>query len=84
MNGIDLGSAEMIIQYGFAGFSLLLLAVLVWMIKKFVQTQKDSIEVLQQLTASINRNDSTNQQVLNKVEEMKGKLQSRPCIAKKE
>lgn len=84
MSTIDLGSFSFVMQYGFAGFSVLLLGVLVWMVAKFIQSQKETIRVLEKLGASIDKNDTTNQSIKLEVTEMHRKLNSRPCIAKHE
>lgn len=84
MDGLDLASAEMVMQYGFAGFALVLLGVVVWLVKRFLATEERMITAISELTNSINNNGDTNRKVLYKVEEMNNQLQRKPCIAKKD
>lgn len=83
MDGIDLTAFEMVVQYGFAGFALVLLGVVIWLIKRFLATEEKMIKAVSELTTAIKDNDNTNHRVLQKVEDLNNLIQRRPCIAKR-
>lgn len=84
MDGIDLTAFEMVVQYGFAGFALVLLGVVIWLIKRFLATEEKMIKAVSELTTAIKDNDNTNHRVLQKVEDLNNLIQRRPCIAKRD
>jgi hypothetical protein len=82
MDTVDLGTP--LIQLGFAGFSLLELAIIVWLVRELIQVLKannavlaDHNELMRALTTKVGT-----------VEELTGetrdKLLSRPCINRRE
>lgn len=84
MSELSLTSAEMVVQYGFAGFSIVLLGVLIWLLRKFIELQKQTIDALNENT-DVTRGAKQKILTIEKTTfDIRDKLQSRPCIAKKE
>ena len=80
-----------VIQYGFAGFAAVLLAIVVWLISMLIKSNGRVLEAMQSNTVVIAKNNEiiNNQAVtLDKVEiavwTLHNKIISRPCIAKDE
>jgi short-subunit dehydrogenase involved in D-alanine esterification of teichoic acids len=84
MSELGLTSAEMVIQYGFAGFSIILLGILIWLLKRFLELQSKAIEALNRNTEVVKETKKQIQNVETITVDMKDKLQSRPCIAQQE
>lgn len=76
--------SQPVIQYGFAGLSSILLAILFWMIRKLVAILEQTAAVITHNTDTIkgllDRQDQMNDDIRN----LHNKLISRPCIAKRE
>jgi len=75
-----------IIQYGFAGFSAVLLGVLIWMIKNLLIVLKDSSQVIINNTKAIHTLDATTKEVKESINEtrhevilMKQEMIRKPC-----
>jgi len=49
-----------VIQYGFAGFSLVLVGVIVWLIKQLLAVLKENTQALQELRAVVDRGNTQN------------------------
>lgn len=80
-----------IIQFGFAGFSVVLLGIIIWLIRMLVQLIRDvqkvilgNTEALNALHAHENENIKITQQTLSLLRDTHDKIISRPCIAKEE
>ena len=80
-----------VIQYGFAGFAAVLLAIVVWLISMLIKSNGRVLEAMQSNTVVIAKNNEIiNKQAatLDKVETavwtLHNKIISRPCIAKDE
>lgn len=71
-----------LLQYGFAGFSLILLAVLVWLIRELLAVLKANNLVIAENTHAINAVDKSARDTFNIMIEIKDELLKRPCIAK--
>jgi len=80
-----------VIQYGFAGFCMVLVGVIIWLIKQLLNMIKETHKVVTANTAAIdklvNNTDTTIHQiehVQTAVYSLRDKLVSRPCIRVKE
>jgi hypothetical protein len=71
-----------IIQYGFAGFSLILLGVLIWLIRELLKVMKENNKIIAANTLAIIAVDKHSMETLNILVEVKDTLLQRPCIAK--
>jgi hypothetical protein len=71
-----------VIQYGFAGFCVVLLAILVWLITQLLKILKENNIVISTNTAAITRVDGHSEATLKVAIECKEELLKRPCIAK--
>lgn len=71
-----------IIQYGFAGFSLILLGVLIWLVRELLAVMKENNRVIAANTLAIAAVDKHSSDALDVVIEVKDKLLERPCMAK--
>lgn len=71
-----------IIQYGFAGFCVILLAILFWLIRELLKVLKENNNVIAQNTEAILKVDEHSVNTLNVAIECKDELLKRPCIAK--
>lgn len=71
-----------LIQYGFAGFSLILLAVLVWLIRELLTVLKANNKVIAENTQAIKSVDENTKDTFGIMVEIKDELLKRPCIAK--
>ena len=71
-----------LIQYGFAGFSLILLAVLVWLIRELLTVLKANNKVIAENTQAIKSVDKSTKDTFGIMVEIKDELLKRPCIAK--
>lgn len=70
-----------IIQYGFAGFSLILLVVLIWLIRELLLILKENNRVIAENTQAIVGVDKNTQDTFGIMVEIKDELLKRPCIA---
>ena len=71
-----------LIQYGFAGFSLILLVVLVWLIRELLSVLKENNRVIAENTNAIETVDKSTVNTFGIMVEIKDELLKRPCIAK--
>lgn len=71
-----------LLQYGFAGFSLILLAVLVWLIRELLIVLKANNKVIAENTQAIKSVDKNTTNTFGIMVEIKDELLKRPCIAK--
>ena len=88
-----------VIQWGFAGLSVVLLGLLVWLVKTFVETVRDTndkiVSITKETTTEIGANTAAIAQGFEKVhdihsrqlkalESMSYELNKRPCILPKD
>lgn len=83
-----------ILQFGFAGLSVVLLGILVWLVKQFlaaiqrhnealVEVVKDTTEVIKDNTAAIAAVGAKDDEQLEILREMEKRLLTRPCLIPK-
>lgn len=71
-----------VIQWGFAGLSIVLLGILVWLIKQLLNVMDKNNEVIAANTQAIQRVDGHAEDTLEVAVELKNELYKRPCLAK--
>ncbi|MBN1460882.1 MAG: hypothetical protein JXA57_15220 [Armatimonadetes bacterium] len=73
-----------VIQYGFAGMSLVLLGMLAWMFRVLVQVVKENTKAFTAFNAKV----ATELEILRDLQELNralyNKIITRPCIARRE
>jgi len=82
MNEIVTNVMTPIVQFGFAGLSVILLVILVWLIRELLQVLKENNRVIAVNTQAIQRVDEHSSNTLEVAIECRNKLLQRPCIAK--
>jgi len=70
-----------IMQYGFAGLSAVLLAILVWLIKKLLDLLEKTNQIISDNTKAIRDVDERTIDELKLLRAIHDKLLSRPCMA---
>lgn len=70
-----------LIQFGFAGLSIILLGILVWLIRQLLDVLKENSRVISMNTQAIKEVGDTAKSTLDLSIEMKNELLRRPCIA---
>ena len=70
-----------IVQYGFAGFSAVLLVILVWLIKKLLDLLEKTNQIISDNTQAIRNVDERTGEELKLLRAVHDKLLSRPCLA---
>jgi len=73
-----------IIQYGFLGFSAVLLALVIWLIQKLLQALEASSAIIAANTEAIRSLTAETSDLLKLNRSVHDKLLARPCIAQKE
>jgi len=73
-----------IIQCGFAGLSVVLLGIIVWLIKQLLAVLKETNKVIGENTKTIGTLNTSSRDELLVLRDIQGKLLARPCIAKGE
>jgi hypothetical protein len=76
--------ANPVIQYGFAGLSLILLGFVVWLVKKIVRITEDCTRVMTNLLEKQSAQLTLLQDMIRLCRDIHDKLLARPCIAKRE
>jgi len=71
-----------VMQYGFAGFSVILLGILIWLIRELLKVLKENNIVIAANTQAIQAVDKHSADTLSVAIELKDELLKRPCIAK--
>ena len=71
-----------IIQYGFAGLSVILLAFLAWLVKRLLTLLEKTTNIIKENTNIIDSLKEESGEVKGVVSELKDLLLSRPCISK--
>ena len=75
---------QVIVQYGFVGFSAVLLWVVIWLIKKLLVVLERNSEVIARNTDAIRDLTSQTCDLLKLNRSLHDKIISRPCIAREE
>ena len=73
-----------VLQYGFLGFSVVLLGVVIWLIRKLLEVLEANNKIIAANTEAIKDLTSTTCEVLRLNRSLHDKVISRPCIASKE
>jgi len=81
---VDSLVTQPIIQYGFLGFSAVLLALVIWLIQKLLQALEASSAIIAANTEAIRSLTAETSDLLKLNRSVHDKLLSRPCIAQKE
>ena len=71
-----------IIQCGFAGLSVILLAFLAWLVKRLIIILEKTTNIIKENTNVINSLKEESGEVKDLVIDLNNKLLARPCIAK--
>ncbi len=71
-----------LMQWGFAGLSVVLLVILVWLIRELLAVLKENNKVISVNTQAIQAVDEHSKVTLAVAVELKNELLKRPCIAK--
>lgn len=71
-----------IMQWGFAGFSGILLSILVWLIRELLKVLKENNRIIASNTEAINRVGGSADSTLQTVSKLKDELYRRPCVAR--
>jgi len=73
-----------IVQYGFLGFSAVLLGVVIWLIRKLLDVLAANNRIITANTEAIRDLTATTSDLLNLNRSLHDKIISRPCIAQRE
>lgn len=81
MTGADDMFLQPVIQYGFLGFAVVLLGVIVWLIRRLLEVLEATNRIIAANTEAINDLTQLTGDLLILNRSMHDKLLSRPCIA---
>jgi uncharacterized membrane protein YccC len=73
-----------IVQYGFAGFAVVLLAVLVWLIKQLLSLQEKTNRLIEANIEAIRELSNRTGDELKLIRELRDRLLARPCLISKD
>ncbi len=73
-----------IVQYGFIGFSAVLMGLVIWLIKRLLAVLDANTRVIEQNTCAIRDLTNMTSDLLKLDRSLHDKVISRPCIARKE
>jgi cell division protein FtsB len=73
-----------VIQYGFLGFSVVLLAVVIWLIKRLLSVMEANNAIIAANTAATKTLTATVSDLMLLNRSLHDKIISRPCIAREE
>ena len=73
-----------VVQYGFLGFSVVLLGVVIWLIRKLLDVLEANNQIIAANTEAIRELTSTTCDLLKLNRSLHDKIISRPCIAREE
>ena len=73
-----------VVQYGFLGFSVVLLAVVIWLIRKLLDVLEANNRIIAANTEAIRDLTSMTADLLKLNRSLHDKIISRPCIAREE
>lgn len=71
-----------VIQYGFAGFCVVLIVIIVWLISRLLEVLKDTNQIISANTTAIKAVDANSKAALDAAVESKELLLQRPCVAR--
>ena len=69
-------------QLGFAGFAIILLAIVVWQFRELIKLLKENNQVLARMTDTMNLTQEKLRESVDLQIDVKDKLLARPCIRK--
>jgi len=75
---------ELIMQLGFAGFAILLLSILFWLVKQLITLQKETNKIIAEHSAVSTLIYNAQNKMIQTIDTLHDKIISRPCIAMKE
>lgn len=75
---------EPIIQYGFIGFSAVLLGIIIWLIKQLLSAMRMTHRVIAENTDVVKDLHSSIKEITRSQQRLHDKIISRPCISKRE
>lgn len=78
------GILEPVIQYGFAGLSVVLLAFVFWLTRTLIGVLQRTGEIIQANTAAIRSLSEQTRDELKLLRELREALLKRPCLLKEE
>ncbi len=73
-----------VVQYGFLGFSVVLLALVIWLIKRLLGVLDANNKIISENTTSVKNLISVTHDLHKLTRSLLDKLLARPCIAKRE
>jgi len=73
-----------VVQYGFLGFSAVLLGIVVWLIKRLLRVLEDNSRIIAASTEASKEQTRMIADLLRLNRSLHDKIISRPCIASKE
>jgi len=73
-----------VVQYGFLGFSVVLLGVVIWLIRQLLEVLEANNRIIAANTEAIRDLTRTTGDLLNLNRSLHDKIISRPCIAREE
>lgn len=73
-----------IIQYGFAGFSAVLLVIIVWLIRRLLDVLRENNKIIAANTTAISEVRKLTEEELKLLRILNDRLLVRPCMAKGE
>lgn len=73
-----------VIQYGFAGFSVLLLMMIVWLVKQLLRVLQETNEIIRRNTEALNSMNATAMRSRELMDSIHDCLLARPCLMDEE
>jgi len=73
-----------VVQYGFLGFSVVLLGVVIWLIRKLLEVLQANNEIITANTEAIRELTAMTHDLMQLSRSVHDKVISRPCIAREE
>ena len=73
-----------LLQYGFAGFSLILVAIIVWLIRRLLAVLDQTNSIIAQNTSAVRDVSRATTEETAIVRQLYDKMLARPCIAREE
>ena len=73
-----------VVQYGFLGFSAVLLGVVVWLVRRVLGVLEKTNSVIEGNTAAVRKVCHVTAELLREHRDLRDKIISRPCIAELE
>lgn len=80
---MEIIGGKLILQYGFAGFSVVLLSMLFWLMRILVKLLEKNTAVISENTSTIAKVGETTGELKGLMIEIKDELLTRPCLMKK-